>query len=207
MKITKIRIKNYRSCNETVFELNESLSALIGPNGSGKTNILSAIQLISSLTRNRRRHLNNEYSDETPCEIKTWYDIEGKQIIHTAKILLVTNEKNQDEIINSSESWYMYSITGSKKRIKIPIEIYADLFLDRKFFHPSESRFRNRFLNAHLFESEELNEDVLKVTKKIVKFIEGISYYSASQFTNPSSCPISFEVEGDEAFESDVYES
>ena len=31
----------------------------------------------------------------------------------------------------------------------------------------------------------------------VVEFISNIAYYSASQFTNPSNCPISFEVEAE----------
>ncbi|MDA3135700.1 AAA family ATPase [Pseudomonas syringae] len=47
--LTKMEITNYRSCVDTTFEPNPNLSVLIGPNGSGKTTVLSAFQLLSKL--------------------------------------------------------------------------------------------------------------------------------------------------------------
>lgn len=104
MKITKISIKNYRSCLDTSYELNTCLSTLIGPNGSGKTNVLSAIRLLPALCFDRGRHFRREEPNTLRSEIKTWYEIDGKKLVHTARINLVTNEKNQDEIISSEES-------------------------------------------------------------------------------------------------------
>lgn len=197
MRIKKVEIKNYRSCNHTVFEPNESLSALIGPNGSGKTNILSAIKLISSLTSIRRRRHIQDHGIQSPCEIKTWYDLDGNNVIHTAKIHLVTNERNQDEILSSDETWYMHSITGSKKRIKIPFEIFADIIHEREYFYHADSHFRSRFF-GNIFGKKNISEKAISSMAKIMEYVKGITYYSASQFTNPSNCPISFEVEGDE---------
>jgi len=197
MRIKKIEIRNYRSCNHTVFEPNESLSALIGPNGSGKTNILSAIKLISSLTTMRRRRLIRDHGLQSPCEIKTWYDLDGNNVIHTAKIHLVTNERNQDEILGSEESWYMHSITGSKKRIKIPFEILVDIIHEREYFYHTDSHIRGRFF-GNIFGEKDISEKAISSIARIIEYVGGITYYSASQFTNPSNCPISFEVEGDE---------
>ncbi|MFW9998379.1 MAG: AAA family ATPase, partial [Candidatus Odinarchaeota archaeon] len=38
--IKRIQIQDYRSCLDTSFDFHPNLSVLIGPNGSGKTNIL-----------------------------------------------------------------------------------------------------------------------------------------------------------------------
>jgi recombinational DNA repair ATPase RecF len=109
MKISKIRIKHYRSCEEAVFNPHESLSVLIGPNGSGKTNILSAIKLLPALCYTRSRHSREDDPNTSACEIKTWYEIEGVSIVHTAKLNIVTNERNLDEIISSEEYWLIPS--------------------------------------------------------------------------------------------------
>jgi hypothetical protein len=45
--------------------------------------------------------------------------------------------------------------------------------------------------------SQGLSQKDLALLERVVRAISSISYYSASQFTNPASCPISFEVEGD----------
>jgi len=193
MNISKLSIKNYRSCTSIEFSPNQGLSALIGPNGSGKTNILSAIKLLSNLTDTRSRHLIRDDIQTSISEIKVWFNWNGKSIIYTAKLNLVTNEKNQDEVLANSQSWYMYQVTGSKRNISIPIEIISDLFMERQFIS-SQRGIRNiqfsRFIRHFGLRSEEL-----PAIEAVGKFLSDIRYYSASQFTNPTNCPISFEVE------------
>ena len=65
-------------------------------------------------------------------------------------------------------------------------------------------RFSNRDFRQSIirFLKEQFNDDniassALSAFIDIVKFIKSISYYSASIFTNPSSSPISFEVESE----------
>jgi AAA15 family ATPase/GTPase len=195
MKISKVSIKDYRSCKSVSFSPHERLSVLIGPNGSGKTNILSALKLLFGLLDVRRRpryHMDSQISDE--CELTVWFEWRGKSIKYTAKINAETNERNEDDIISSQESWYMYEITGTKRRLKIPLELLHDLFvLKRRRFRADtadETEFLKRFLTEKGFDDK-----VFDVLSDVVKYISDISYYSASQFTNPSNCPLSFEVE------------
>lgn len=50
MSIKAIEIRNYRLCKEARLELSGNLTALLGKNGSGKTTILHAIELLNSTT-------------------------------------------------------------------------------------------------------------------------------------------------------------
>ncbi len=198
MEISKVEIKNYRSCKHTVFQPNKNLSILIGPNGSGKTNILTAIRLLSQLHSFRRMRRYAEHFDDShsPCEIKVSFNIDGKTVDYTANIYLVTNERNEDEIINAKEHFYMFSITGSKRRIQFPIGGLTE----RSYYKNSNGVIASRvpsYNDMYHFE-EGLKKVEIMALRKIAKYISKLSYYSASQFTNPSNCPISFEVERDE---------
>ncbi|MES9852475.1 MAG: AAA family ATPase [Candidatus Thiodiazotropha sp. L084R] len=196
MKVSKISIKKYRSCKSTEFSPHRELTTLIGPNGSGKTNILSAVKLLSSLlyVRRRARYKNEEGSLSTASEIKTWFDMDGKTIIHTAKINTVTNERNEDEVLSTEENWYMYQITGNRKKIDIPLEALFDLTHYPRTVRNNRASDRTKFLMQYLSERG-FDEDAFSAMLAVVEFISSFSYYSASQFTNPANCPISFEVE------------
>lgn len=47
--LTHLRVQNFRSCEDVEFSLGESLIALLGRNGAGKTNLLRAIELLTAL--------------------------------------------------------------------------------------------------------------------------------------------------------------
>src|SRR5882762_4874291 len=44
--ITDIRLQNFRSYKDAAFELGAGVNIIVGPNASGKTNLLEAIQII-----------------------------------------------------------------------------------------------------------------------------------------------------------------
>jgi DNA replication and repair protein RecF len=44
--ITDIRLQNFRSYNDSAYELGAGVNIIVGPNASGKTNLLEAIQII-----------------------------------------------------------------------------------------------------------------------------------------------------------------
>ncbi|WP_430624701.1 AAA family ATPase [Pseudomonas syringae] len=117
-----MEITNYRSCVDTTFEPNPNLSVLIGPNGSGKTTVLSAFQLLSKLLGvniGYRRRVMDSFS--TDCILKVGFSWRAYSITYEAKISLVNNERNEDEILDAAETWYSYSIIGSRKKFICPL--------------------------------------------------------------------------------------
>jgi predicted ATP-binding protein involved in virulence len=54
MRLTKAIIENYKSCRNTTLECGTNLTALVGLNAAGKTNILSAISLCHNDIAGRR---------------------------------------------------------------------------------------------------------------------------------------------------------
>ena len=46
MPITDIRLQNFRSYKDETFEFENGVNIIVGPNASGKTNLLEAIQVI-----------------------------------------------------------------------------------------------------------------------------------------------------------------
>lgn len=195
MKIVKISIKNYRSCIDTSFSPDDSLSVLIGPNGSGKTNVLTAIRLLPALCYARNRHTGSDDPIKSACVLSVTYDVDGISVIQNARISIVTNEKNLDEITNCSEYWLIPSLS-QRRRISVPSfflnEIFQTSHSSLGWSNPNQKKHFVGYLEAQGISSE-----ALPILEKIISFVTKISYYSASQFTNPGSSPISFEVESD----------
>ncbi|WP_282347982.1 ATP-binding protein [Pseudomonas sp. PS01301] len=191
VKITKIEITNYRSCVATKFYPNKDLSVLIGPNGSGKTTVLSAFQLLTKLVNVSHRRSYHDTSS-IACGLKVVFIWNGYPITYEAKVNLVNNERNEDEIQGAVETWYAYSITGSKKKIVFPLNALGDAYsFGTRYQNPVVGYFAKNIVDP---------ESARKLTTAITEiagFVSEITYYSASVFTNPSTSPISFEVESE----------
>ncbi len=199
--LEQIEIFNYRSCLHTHFTLQPDLSVLIGPNSAGKTNVLRAILLLKKLTDETGFH--SEIEDQVSQSIlKATFLHSNKRAKLTAEINLITDENNLDDIIGAKQKWYARDFTGSSKRIDAPI-ILGAAFSDKKAppsirnlefaraWH-AYRRFRYPISPQHL---EKVPVPLRQALGRIYNFSEDIKYYGASRFTNPSACPVSFEVE------------
>jgi len=88
----------------------------------------------------------------------------------------------------------LFSITGSKKKLPLSIEYFGPEY------SMSPRSKRNHGVAeyiANYYGDEGIAENVMVALSDVLKFIKNVTYYSASIFTNPSSCPISFEVESE----------
>lgn len=193
--ITKVEVSNYRSCLNCSFELQPHLSVLIGPNSSGKTNILKALLLLEKLIEEQRYYRYEEEEPTGKSKLKFHFNIDGDNVILTAIAETYTDENNDDVVVASKQRWYMKDITGSAKHLDIPLYYLPNFFQGRvdytytisyngraSFYHPGDIL-------------HNLPEPAKKALVKIAKFASEMRYYSASQFTNPGNCPVSFEIE------------
>lgn len=96
MKLSRIRIENYKSIEDVNFEINEDVSVIVGPNDHGKTNILMAIldaftfpykdeNEISDTSFYKRRKRRD--SGATPLRISFFITNLPKGLRHTKKKL------------------------------------------------------------------------------------------------------------------------
>ena len=174
--LKRIAIENYRSCLRTSLDLNPNLSVLIGPNGSGKTNILQAIMLLNKMASGERHIRQGPESIMGSSTIKAVFQQGSSQVQLRAAVDTDTDESNNDIVRGSRQRWLLKSRNGKTA----------------SFSHPALSwraSVRRRTGSIPAWETRALDS--------VAVFCQGIKYYGASQFTNPSLCPVSFEMEGD----------
>ena len=151
MPVTHIRIENYKSIKRCDIDLNNT-TALIGANGTGKTNILEAIHyfysnLTEKNTSNTIFDANNRFSNEV--KITLTFDLSNFVIISKTKTN-VFDDLFEDTIEKSRHSEYFKSIislVSSKKEKTISIQMSQ---IKGRGIHWSES-FQKRTIIKSLF--------------------------------------------------------
>lgn len=211
IELSSFELLNYRSCSKTLFRPNKNLSTLIGLNGSGKSNILQGILLLKKIARSHRRSDEDFLSNEARITVE--FSFHGKPVKYRAKVKFTTNKANRDEIVRVKERWNFYGITGKSLWERIPHNQAWSHFPNISFPGrnlPLDLSHTRAFLDTSgqfvlsggkLTKPSKEIQDELKlqmrkrdIVQKIRNYWLEISYYSASQFTNPSECPSSFEV-------------
>jgi hypothetical protein len=138
--------------------------------------------------------------DLSPVTITTTFAVKDKTVSHTAQLQLITDEHNRDAILSIDESWYAWDFLQSRKRIRIPMRaiaarqsIYDDDF--ERFYMPV--RYLQRTKRPARDHLRDYPSNLAKALEDIVRTVLSIRYYSAAQFTDPSSCPVAVEVDVD----------
>ncbi|KAA5547794.1 AAA family ATPase [Adhaeribacter rhizoryzae] len=180
MKINQIEISNYRSCIDTKFELATNLTALIGINGVGKSSILYSLQLFSKSDRNRRFFVNEGKEELLNTQINLQITIDERVVLVRSSFFYETDERNLDEVFYT-EVKYRFLGEKSKKWQLIDSEIFEVVeYIKRK---------------PLIILPKQFQSETSKFSINLVKTLSSISYYSATQFSDPSKCPISIELE------------
>jgi ABC-type lipoprotein export system ATPase subunit len=199
--LKSIAIKNYRSCLNTSLDLHPKLSVLIGPNGSGKTNILQAIMLLNKLALDEGRFRRSPDTAGVSSVIKAVFRQDTVLASLRASINTHADDSNSDVIEESKQNWRFKSADGKSESLRMPIAFassYRGYSLRTHSMRFHQSRLSRSQLSLFPLDPiTEKNDWAFRVLGKVSDFCAGIKYYGASQFTNPSSCPVSFEIEGD----------
>ena len=229
VRLESISIEGYRSCKHTEFAPHPQLSALIGINGAGKTNVLSAIRSLAQFDSRRNRYFQNSVNHDTtnvPApQLVSWFllktENEGRDRRVGLRVALITagSGSSADEVVDTKEEWNFSELVPDDFRdtkwLLVPPFLQEGFEAGAQF---GESIRRHRVnlgdrevaisLAASLPGSDttalqKLIENKLALTA--IKLINGwrrtITYYSASQFTDPSRCPTNFELTADRRLE------
>ena len=122
MTITSIRLQNYRSYQDSSFEFEPGVNIIVGPNASGKTNLLDAIyySCTGKPIHNPKRLIN---------ENKPW-----------ARVDVLTSENNQRTIkIKENQSPTIYAGQKEYKRLPISSSIPVVLFEPNHLYYINSS--------------------------------------------------------------------
>jgi len=194
--LKKVVIENYRSCLRTSFDCHPNLSVLIGPNSSGKTNILQAIMLLNKMTQEPERRPSYEDAITVGSRIKSLFLFGRKETRFSATVNTYTNASNNDVMVKSQQKWLFMQLNGKHVSSEFPLFGASHLLGRMKedhYFHFARSSMYYRH-NIIRMEKELPKWAIIRLSN-IARFCEGIRYYGASQFTNPGACPVSLEIE------------
>lgn len=92
---TDIRLQNFRSYTDDSFEFSEGVNIIVGPNASGKTNLLEAVQVLSLGKSYRVKDYELVRFDEPWARI----DGHGNQFTRTVKLINEHDTRTKKEVI------------------------------------------------------------------------------------------------------------
>lgn len=122
MRILSFAVRSYRSCSKTAFPLQTPLTALIGINGAGKSNIMNALLLLRK-ARIQRLYHHQRGESGNKCLLSAKFDHDGKEIDMKAEISYEIDDRNNDEVQFTHWKWNPSVITKKQKWSEFPLEI------------------------------------------------------------------------------------
>lgn len=190
IKIKEISIYNYKSCIKTSFQINNNLSAFIGTNGAGKSNILTSLLLLKNISN---RHFYQSHVLDENKYLKTRLDLilDIDNIIYNLKSdFIVDIDENNNDVVKLSNIRFRNSLSKGKFKLidEQAIDVYK--YIDRK---TSISDYNK--ISQQIYGKGALNTEELEFHFKLIDYVSNINYYSATQFANPKNCPTSIDLD------------
>lgn len=129
MKITKIKIKNFRLLKEFELDLEESLSLVIGKNNCGKTSLLSILDKFigSQLTSNKFSF--DDFNSELKDELKEKVEAHNDTGCFGISLKLFIEYDDTDDLSNIGNSVIM-DLDPDNKTVVLAFEYKLDNFLE-----------------------------------------------------------------------------
>lgn len=186
--LKELNVKNYRSLVDTHLVLNEQLTALIGINGSGKTNALSAIKLLKQLLTGHARHARygeTQLSQDATTTLVAHFSFNNVIFGIKADILL----DNTDGVDNI-QYFDLYLEKKGKQGPWLKLDPEALDFAD--YLQRSRNSSHAPGMNSRYLPANAHDQDFII---GLAGFLRGISYYGATVFSDPTKSPISFELD------------
>src|SRR5271157_3144448 len=197
--LKRVVIENYRSCLHTSIDLHPNLSVLIGPNGSGKTNILQALMFLNKMARGTEHRPSPRGGISVTSRLKTTFQQGRVQARLSASVDAYADESNNDVMVASRQKWTLDGPEGKHSSLDVPLSLvdvgtysmYRSVFgrSDRDYYSYVKARLR---LPSRPTRSQRW---IWHAMRGVAAYCAGIRYYGASQFTNPGTCPASFEID------------
>jgi ABC-type lipoprotein export system ATPase subunit len=193
LMLKRFVIENYRSCLRTQIDLHPNLSVLIGPNGSGKTNILQAIMFLNKMAQ-QNQYRPTADAITVSSRVKAMFQRGRTRTRLNASVNAYTDESNNDVILASRQRWVVERQDEKSAAFEVPLSLAAHFPVSRisqRHFHV--------FYHVGMGRSARFRKKIPtwadRALSDVAKYCTGITYYGASQFTNPGTCPASFQIE------------
>jgi predicted ATPase len=120
IRLSGFSVSNYRSCIRTRFIPHPQLSCLIGYNGSGKSNILSAILLLRSLQQSHVFYRKRE-STQSRCRINAVFAYGRKTIRLRTGLLFSPDESGSEDLTPYRTEWNFSDFDGTHAWLELPL--------------------------------------------------------------------------------------
>lgn len=195
MRLDNIEIRNYKSCEKTSIEFERPLTALIGINGSGKTSILSAIRLLKKLSLERNGFRSHSIEGLFETVLLATFSAGVATITLKATVNYDIGNQSEEEIAGIKTEWRIPRL-APRKWFEIPIDLLNQMAFN-SFDNAIKRRriFGNSSYEKFISLRNQIPNDVFEELFQIVEYMSSISYYSATQFSDPQKCPTSIELE------------
>lgn len=192
--LESVRIDGFRSCEGTAFAPHPALSVLIGPNGSGKTNILQGIALLTAwLTPTAGSAERAGRKAAGDAQVTAGFRVRDQAMALRSTVRVCETGDGPAAVLALKDEYRAAAAGEAKPREWV--EVPFPFLLGQPGPSGRAGRGRNpmdqplaehfmRFYAAHQPEAE-----------AVARFRGGIRYYSASQLTNPARCPSALELD------------